>query len=271
VNSTQTALQKLVETVKSLRDPVSGCPWDLAQTAESLTPYILEEAYETVHAIKTGTREEIIGELGDLLLQIVLQAQIASETNNFDLADIANSINEKLIRRHPHVFGDRSVTDVEEVKANWEKIKAEERGNPDDLLSSKLSRYAEQLPPMTAAMKISKKAAAAGFEWSDIGGVWAKFEEELGEFKEALATDNIADQESELGDLLFTVVNLARWFDLDPVSALQGTNQRFVDRLKKMEKFANRPLTKYTIDELESLWQQAKKAIVLAIPPSRGE
>jgi XTP/dITP diphosphohydrolase len=260
VNPTQIALQKLIETVKSLRDPASGCPWDLAQTAESLTPYILEEAYETVHAIKTGTREEIIGELGDLLLQVVLQAQIASEDRAFDLADIADSINEKLIRRHPHVFGDRSVTDIDEVKANWEKIKAEERGNPDDLLSSKLSRYAEQLPPMTAAMKISKKAAAAGFEWPDVAGVWAKFDEELGEFKEALETDNIDHRESELGDLLFTVINLARWFDLDPVSALQGTNQRFIDRLKKMEKFADRPLTEYTIDELESLWQKAKKA-----------
>lgn len=255
------AIQELIDVVAKLRDPDSGCPWDLAQTPESLTPYIVEEAYETVHAIRGGDREAIVSELGDLLLQVVLQAQIASETGQFTIEDIAHSISAKLIRRHPHVFGDKTVANVEEVRANWEEIKAIEKGQTTQILSDKLSSYAEKLPPMTAAMKISNRAASMGFEWENVDGVWAKFEEELSEFKEALTTPDVAHQESELGDLLFTVINLARWFKLDPEIGLNGTNQRFIDRIQQMEKFVNRPLAEYSIDELEAFWQQAKQKL----------
>jgi XTP/dITP diphosphohydrolase len=255
------ALQELIDIVAKLRDPDGGCPWDLEQTPQSLTPYIVEEAYEAVHAIRGGDREAIVSELGDLLLQVVLQAQLASEAGQFTIEDVAQSISAKLIRRHPHVFSDVRVSGVAEVKANWAEIKALEKGTTTELLSDKLSSYAEKLPPLTAAMKISNRAAAMGFEWESVDGVWEKFEEELAEFKEALATPDLEHQETELGDLLFTVVNLARWCKLNPELGLSGTNQRFIDRIQQMEKYVDRPLSDYSIDELEMLWQQAKQRL----------
>ena len=260
------ALQELIETIAKLRDPVGGCPWDLAQTPASLTPYIVEEAYEAVHAIRSGDRKAIVSELGDVLMQVVLQAQLASEAGHFTLQDVAEGISAKLIRRHPHVFGDVAVADIEEIKANWEQIKAAEKGNQTtDLLSDKLNSYTEKLPPLTAAMKISNQAAAMGFEWENVDGVWEKFEEELGEFKSALTTSDVTHQASELGDLLFTVVNLARWFKLDPEAGLSGTNQRFIDRIQQMEGYTDRPLADYTITELETLWQQAKQRLAKGV------
>jgi XTP/dITP diphosphohydrolase len=255
------AFQELIDVVAKLRNPDGGCPWDLAQTPESLTPYIVEEAYEAVYAIRSGDRAAIVSELGDLLLQVVLQAQIASEAGGFTLADVAQGISEKLIRRHPHVFGDVQVANVDEVEANWEQIKSIEKGNSTTSFSDKLSSYAEKLPPLTAATKISARAASVGFEWESVDGVWAKFEEELGEFKEALTTPDPTHQESELGDLLFTVINLARWYKLDPERGLSGTNQRFIDRIQQMEQYTDRPLTEYSIVELEALWQQAKQRL----------
>jgi XTP/dITP diphosphohydrolase len=255
------ALQQLIEVVAQLRSPNGGCPWDLAQTPQTLTPYVIEEAYEVVDAIRTGDKDAIAEELGDLLLQVVLQAQIASESGQFSLTEVVQGLTQKLIRRHPHVFGDVEVESAEEVHENWQKIKAEEKGETaqdTQQLSRKLTRYSRTLPPLMAGMKISQKAAAAGFEWENIEGVWAKFHEELAEFEEALQQEDEAHQQAELGDLLFTVINLARWYDLDPSEALQGTNQRFIERLKKMEAFADRPLSDYKLDELETLWQQAK-------------
>jgi XTP/dITP diphosphohydrolase len=255
------ALQQLIDVVAQLRSPDGGCPWDLAQTPQSLTPYVIEEAYEVVDAIRSGDKNAIAEELGDLLLQVVLQAQIAREQGQFTLTEVAQGITQKLIRRHPHVFGDVEVQGVEEVHQNWEQIKAAEKGETTaetQLLSRKLSRYAGTLPPLMAGMKISQKAAAAGFEWDAVDGVWAKFQEELGEFQEALEQEDKAQQQAELGDLLFTLINIARWYDLDPTDALQGTNQRFIQRLAKMEAIADRPLSDYTLDELEHFWQQAK-------------
>jgi XTP/dITP diphosphohydrolase len=255
------ALQQLMEVVAKLRSPDGGCPWDLAQTPETLIPYVIEEAYETVDAIQSGDRDAIAEELGDLLLQVVLQAQIASESGEFSLKEVAQGITQKLIRRHPHVFGEVEAETAEEVRKNWEQIKAAEKGETPDqaqLLSSKLSRYARTLPPLMAGMKISQKAAAIGFEWENIEGVWAKFQEELGEFQHAIANETQQEQQAELGDLLFATLQLARWYDLDPSAALQGTNERFIQRLIKMEAAADRPLSDYTLDELESLWQQAK-------------
>jgi len=255
------ALQQLIDVVAQLRSPNGGCPWDLAQTPQTLTPYVIEEAYEVVNAIRGGEQKAIAEELGDLLLQVVLQAQIASEENNFSLTEVAQGITEKLIRRHPHVFGDVEVQGVEEVHQNWEQIKAAEKGETLEeaqLLSRKLTRYASTLPPLMAGMKISQKAALAGFEWDNVEGVWEKFQEELGEFKQAIEQESLAEQQAELGDLLFTLINLARWYKLDPTEALHGTNQRFIQRLEKMEAVTDRPLSDYSLNELETLWQQAK-------------
>lgn len=265
LTATLVALQQLIEVVARLRSPDGGCPWDLAQTPETLIPYVIEEAYEVVDAIRQGNSVEIADELGDLLLQVVLQAQIASEAAEFDLATVAETITAKLIRRHPHVFGDVSAANVEEVKQNWEAIKAAESAEADvasaQSLVPRLSRYARSLPPLIAAMKISRKAAATGFEWENVEGVWAKFHEELAEFEQALQSEPKANQQAELGDLLFTLVNLARWYDLDPDEALNSTNQRFIQRLSLVEQVADRPLSDYTIDELEQLWQQAKAEV----------
>jgi XTP/dITP diphosphohydrolase len=256
-----TALERLIKVVAQLRSPDGGCPWDLAQTPETLIPYVIEEAYEVVDAIKNGEQQAIAEELGDLLLQVVLQTQIASEQEHFTLQEVAEGITAKLIRRHPHVFGDVKVNSAAEVNDNWEQIKAAEKGETPEqyqLLSRKLQRYARSLPPLIAGMKISQKAAAAGFEWENAEGVWSKFKEELNEFKTALQTADKTHQQEELGDLLFTIINIARWYDLDPFDGLQGTNQRFIKRLAMMESFATRPLTDYDIQELESLWQKAK-------------
>ncbi|MEL6441516.1 MAG: nucleoside triphosphate pyrophosphohydrolase [Cyanobacteria bacterium J06621_8] len=255
------ALRRLIQVVAQLRAPDGGCPWDLAQTPQTLIPYVIEEAYEVVDALQQEDQKAIAEELGDLLLQVVLQAQIASEQQNFTLEDVAKGITAKLIRRHPHVFGDVKVNNAAEVNRNWEQIKAAEKGdNPEQpqLLSRKLKHYARSLPPLMAGMKISTTAAATGFEWSDVAGVWSKFEEELGEFKEALETENKVHQEEELGDLLFTLINIARWYNLSPFDGLQGTNRRFIQRLEIMEQHANQPLSDYSLEELESLWQKAK-------------
>lgn len=272
-NKALAALQQLMEVVAQLRSPVGGCPWDLAQTPQTLIPYVIEEAYEVVDAIQSGDKDAIAEELGDLLLQVVLQAQVASDRGDFTLTEVAQGITQKLIRRHPHVFGDVQVQSAEEVHQNWEQIKAAEKGEtPQEaqLLSRKLSRYARTLPPLMAGMKISQKAAATGFEWENVQDVWLKFQEEFGEFVQALQKEDKAHQQAELGDLLFTLINIARWYDLDPTDALQGTNQRFIERLKKMEAVTNRPLSDYTLDELENLWQQAK-AQLAAQQHSQGD
>jgi XTP/dITP diphosphohydrolase len=258
------ALERLIQVVAQLRSPTNGCPWDLAQTPETLIPYVIEEAYEVVDAIRQGSQEAIADELGDLLLQVVLQAQIASETGQFDLKDVAAGITQKLIRRHPHVFGDVEVQSVEEVHQNWEQIKAaEENSGEVQKLTPRLNRYARSLPPLMAGMKISQKAAAAGFEWENVDGVWQKFHEELAEFQQAIASESRANQQAELGDLLFTLINLARWHGLDPAEALQGTNQRFVRRFAQVEAGGDRPLSAYTLDELEALWQKAKANLAM--------
>lgn len=259
--SSLAALQRLIEVVAKLRSPNGGCPWDLAQTPQSLIPYVIEEAYEVVDAIRRDDKDAIAEELGDLLLQVVLQAQIASDYGQFSLTEVAEGITEKLIRRHPHVFGEVQAETPEEVRQNWEQIKAQEKGETPEappLLSSKLSRYARTLPPLTGGMKISQKAAAAGFEWENVEGVWDKFNEEVAEFKYALEHENKERQKSELGDILFVIINLARWYGLDPSEALQETNERFIQRIMKIEAVADRPLADYTLAEFEQLWQQAK-------------
>lgn len=257
------ALQRFIDVIAQLRNPVGGCPWDLAQTPQTLAPYVLEEAYEVVDALQSGSRQDIAEELGDLLLQVVLQSQIFSENGDFDLGDVAQGITEKMIRRHPHVFADAKADTPDQVHSHWEQIKAAEKAITEDpnLLTPKLRRYARTLPPLTAAIKISQKAAKAGFEWETLEGVWEKFDEELSELHQALDHEPIENQEAELGDLLFTLLQVARWRGLDPVAALQGTNRRFIQRFERLEAAAERPLAEHRPEELEALWQKAKQAI----------
>ncbi len=259
--ATLEALERLVEVVAQLQSPQGGCPWDLAQTPETLIPYVIEEAYEVVDAIRTGDSQAIAEELGDLLLQVVLQSQIAGESQQFSLAEVAQGITEKLIRRHPHVFANVSVDSADEVRHNWEQIKALEKGETLEeaqLISRKLAKYSRSLPPLTAGMKISQKAAQQGFEWENVEGVWEKFQEELAEFREALQKEDEVQQKAEFGDILFTLINIARWYNIDPTEALQGTNKRFSQRFAKMETLAENSLTEYGLEQLEALWQQAK-------------
>ncbi|MCH9055020.1 nucleoside triphosphate pyrophosphohydrolase [Synechococcus sp. PCC 6716] len=255
-------LNQLIAVVRQLRHPETGCPWDLQQTPTSLIPYILEEAYEVVHALQQEQPAAIAEELGDLLLQVVLQSQLAAEANQFTIADVAQRITEKLIRRHPHVFGTVELTTAEDVRDQWEHIKASEKGEEASLpLSQKLHRYARTLPPLIAGIKIGERASRSGLDWPTISGAWEKFYEELAEFQEALLKGEPSQQAAELGDLLFSVINLARWCQLDPVQALQQTYQRFIQRLELIEAAIDRPLEDYSLAELDALWQQAKQQL----------
>ncbi|MBE9063885.1 nucleoside triphosphate pyrophosphohydrolase, partial [cf. Phormidesmis sp. LEGE 11477] len=275
-----TELQRLIDVVAQLRNPDGGCPWDLVQTPQSLTPYIIEEAYETVDAIQAGDTKDVAEELGDLLLQVVLQAQIFQEQGEFDLGDIAKGITDKMIRRHPHVFGSRDSNSKDSKKEadktlkalsmTWDQIKSAEKADTEDpdKLSPKLQRYARSLPPLTGAMKISRKAARAGFEWDSLAEVWVKVDEEIAELQQAIQSESTAAQESELGDVLFSLIQIARWQGLDPTAALQGTNRRFIQRFASVEAQAQKPLHDYSPAELDSFWQQAKQQLAARSPIS---
>jgi XTP/dITP diphosphohydrolase len=267
------ALAELIDVVAQLRDPQGGCPWDLEQTHASLVPYVLEEAHEVADAIRHGDDRHLAEELGDLLLQVVLHARIASEEGRFDLEQITRGISAKLIRRHPHVFADAEASDSAAVKAHWEAIKIQEQveraagqtgeaGVPSaSPLSDKLAGKVRGQPALAGAMTISKKAAAAGFEWDDMAGVWEKVHEELDELKEAVASGDKAHAQEELGDVLFTLVNVARWCGIDPEAGLAGTNHRFLDRFSRVEAALGGDLQGRSIRELEGLWRQAKAQI----------
>jgi XTP/dITP diphosphohydrolase len=269
--ATTAALSELINVVAQLRNPEGGCPWDLEQTHASLVPYVLEEAHEVADAIRHGDDGHLQEELGDLLLQVVLHAQIAQEEGRFDLAEVAAGISRKLIRRHPHVFAGAEAADSAAVKASWEAIKAAEQaeraegqrsGKPSaSPLSDRLAGKVRGQPALAGAMTISRKAAAAGFEWDDMAGVWEKVHEELDELKEAVASGNKAHAQEELGDVLFTLVNVARWCGIDPEAGLAGTNRRFLDRFSRVEAALGGDLQGRSIRELEGLWQQAKAEI----------
>jgi len=255
--STSAALQELIDVVARLRDPNGGCPWDLKQTHQSLVPYVLEEAHEVADAIRHGDDDQISEELGDLLLEVVLHAQIANENNRFDLEQVARGISAKLIRRHPHVFGG-------ELRS-WEEIKAEEqaktKGDSTSPLSDRLASKVRGQPALAGAMTISKNAAKAGFEWDNLDGVWDKVNEELAELQDAIASGDSQHAQAELGDVLFTLVNVARWCGIEPEEGLAGTNQRFLDRFSRVETALGGKLQGRSINELEGLWQAAKAQI----------
>ena len=270
------AMAELIAVVAQLRDPKGGCPWDLEQTHASLIPYVLEEAHEVADAIRHGNDRHLAEELGDLLLQVVLHAQIGNEAGRFDLEMIAKGISAKLVRRHPHVFADAAVSDSAAVTASWDAIKAQERGEEQvaagaghdtsaSPICDNLAAKVRGQPALAGAMTISRKAAAAGFEWDAMAGVWEKVDEELHELKEAIASGDKSHAQEELGDVLFTLVNVARWCGLDPEAGLAGTNRRFLDRLSRVEAALDGHLQGRSIGELEGLWQEAKAAIRAAL------
>ena len=264
-NAPSDAIQRLIAVVAQLRDPATGCPWDLEQTHASLVPYVLEEAHEVADAIRHGNDAHLKEELGDLLLQVLLHAQIAAEEQRFDLHAIADGISDKLIRRHPHVFGDAEADDSDAVRRSWEAIKEQERSAASQTSSSpmsdRLAAKVRSMPALAGAMTISKTAAKAGFEWDDMAGVWAKVHEELDELKEAVASGDKTHSQEELGDVLFTLVNVARWCAIEPEEGLAGTNRRFLDRFSRVEAALDGNLEGRSIVELEAIWQAAKAAI----------
>lgn len=246
------AFERLLTIMDELREK---CPWDRKQTIESLRHLSIEEVYELSEAILEEDMNEVKKELGDVLLHIVFYAKIASETNQFDISDVINTLCEKLIVRHPHIYGDVEVKDEEEVKQNWEQIKLKESGGKKKLLSG----VPKGLASIVKAYRMQEKAAQVGFDWPEIGQVWDKVEEELTELKEA---ESAQHKEEEFGDLLFALINYARFSGINPDDALEKTNQKFKRRFEFIEQQADsiqRPLIDMSLDEMDQLWNQAKK------------
>jgi len=252
--------RRLVAIMARLRGE-GGCPWDREQTHESLIPYIIEEAYEVKEAIEKNDIEGMREELGDLLLQIVFHAQLAREEGRFDIDDVLRTICEKLIHRHPHVFGEVEVASAAEVLHNWEQIKAEEkreRGKDP----SRLSGVPTHLPALLRAHRVQEKAARVGFDWDDIGGVFKKVREEIAELETAVANGRKESIRSEMGDLLFALVNLARFLDIQAELALHETIEKFIERFRYIERRAaeqNRDLDEMSLAEMDALWDEAKQ------------
>ncbi len=234
--------------MRRLRDPENGCAWDRQQTFATIAPYTIEEAYEVADAIARNDLDELKDELGDLQLQVVYHARIAEELGAFTIADVMASICSKMIRRHPHIFGDAAES------PGWEALKAAERSRHEDM--SALAHVALALPALKRAEKLQSRAARVGFDWPDASGPRAKIDEELAEI-EAAATDE--ERAAELGDLLFSVVNYARHLGIDPEAALRDSSARFESRFRKIEIMSERPLKDMDIDALEALWQRAKR------------
>jgi nucleoside triphosphate diphosphatase len=243
-------LDDLVAIMRRLRDPETGCAWDREQTFETIAPYTIEEAYEVADAIARDDMAELRDELGDLQLQVVYHSRIAEERGAFTIDDVIAGICAKMIRRHPHIFGDA------DESPGWEALKAAERGARED--RSALAHVARALPALKRAEKIQARAARVGFDWPDISGPRAKIDEEIAEIEAAVSD---GEREAELGDLLFSVVNYARHLDIDPETALRGAVDRFEQRFRKVEDIAPKPLKDMDIDELEILWQEAKRTL----------
>jgi MazG family protein len=257
------SIEKILEVMATLRDPQNGCPWDCAQSFATIAPYTIEEAYEVADAINRDDMGGLRGELGDLLFQVVFHARMAEEQGAFDFDDVAEGISEKMIRRHPHVFGSAEERRQGQQAGSWERIKAKERAGKEsgDIGSSALDGVAMALPALKRAQKLGNRASLRGFDWPDIVGVRAKIEEELAELNEAVSLDSADRIEDELGDVLFAIVNLARHLRIDPEQALTRANRKFEGRFREMEqsvRAAGVSLADMSIDELESAWQEAK-------------
>ena len=247
------AFDRLLTIMEELR---AQCPWDKKQTMESLRYLTIEETYELGDAILDKDLQEVKRELGDVLLHIVFYAKIGSETNDFDIADVCNSICDKLVDRHPHIYGDVKVEDEEDVKRNWEKLKLKEGK------TSVLEGVPNSLPALVKANRIQDKVAGVGFDWEEPNQVWEKVEEELEEFKAEVALGNEEAMESEFGDVLFSMVNYARFLNINPENALERTNKKFSKRFQYLEskaKALNKPLKEMTLAEMDVFWEEAKK------------
>ena len=261
-------IARLIEIMAALRTPGTGCPWDLEQDFSTIAPYTLEEAYEVADAIARGDLDDLRDELGDLLLQVVFHARMAQEQGAFEFADVVQTITEKLIRRHPHVFGDLQGKTADEVKGLWDRIKAEEKaaraargGEPEDI--GALVGVPVAMTALTRALKLQDKAGKVGFDWNDPMAVLSKIREECDEIEAEIATGDRDKAAAEVGDLLFAVVNLARHLDVDPEAALRGCNQKFVQRFAAIERAlaaqGKRPQDA-TLAEMDALWDAAKAA-----------
>ncbi len=249
-------LEELIDVVAKLRAP-DGCPWDREQTHTSLRPNMLEEAYEAVDAIDENDMAHLREELGDVLLQVLLHSQIASESNEFTLDDVAKELKEKLIHRHPHVFGTAKINNADDVLKTWDKLKSEEKTERKSAMDG-LSRSQAAL---ISAQKISKRAVKTGFEWPNEESLYDCVMSEIEEFKEAETEKDKNHMEEEMGDILFAIVNLARWNKIDAEQALLKANKKFEKRFRKMEDLATKPLNDYSFEEFDNLWKQAKKSL----------
>ena len=252
-------MERLLTIMRRLRDPETGCPWDVAQTFETIAPYTIEEAYEVADAIRRGDAKDLRDELGDLLLQVVFHAQMADEEGWFGFADVEAAISEKMERRHPHVFGDADIESADAQTVAWEVQKAEERKAKGQ--HSLMDGVAAGLPEWMRAKKLQKRAAEAGFDWPDAGPVLDKLDEEAREVREAMASGDARHIEDEVGDLLFAAVNLARQLKVDPGKALRGANAKFERRFRAMEERAGgaEALAELDLDAQEALWQAVKQ------------
>jgi XTP/dITP diphosphohydrolase len=246
---------RLLEIMDELR---AKCPWDKKQTLESLRYLTIEETYELSDSILEKDMDGIKNELGDLMLHLVFYSKIASETGSFDILDVLNNIITKLIHRHPHIFGDVKVSNAKDVRDNWEKIKLKEKGN-----ESVLSGVPNSLPAIVKAYRIQEKASGVGFDWEKAEQVWDKVIEEMNELKEEVGKNSsVEKKEDELGDMLFAIVNYARFIDVNPEDALERTNRKFIKRFQYLEEKAKKnqkPLNEMSLDEMDVFWNQAKK------------
>lgn len=248
------ALGRVIDTLEILR---VKCPWDAKQTNETLRTNTIEEVYELVQALTDDNTADIKKELGDVLLHILFYSKIADEKGQFDIADVADALNAKLIFRHPHVFGETKVSDSHDVETNWEKIKLKEKGGNRTVLAG----VPQALPALIKAYRIQEKAANVGFDWEKREDVWNKVREELGEVTDAIAAENHNDIEAEFGDLIFSIVNAARLYGVNPENALERTNRKFISRFSHIEEGAaaeGRRISDLTLDEMDRYWNQAK-------------
>lgn len=262
------AFERLVEIMSRLRDPETGCPWDVEQDFESISSYTLEEAYEVVDAIKRNDMTALCDELGDLLLQVVFHSQMASENKSFDIKDVTDGICDKMIRRHPHVFANEKYVSAEEQTAAWEKIKENERSiektknlPTTNEESSALDGVAIALPSLVRAEKLAKRASRVGFDWPNAELIFQKIDEEISEVRVAIGSNDLKEIDIEIGDLLFAVANLARKLSVDPESALRRANDKFERRFRSMEKRAKEQdgeFSELDLDAQEKLWKEVK-------------
>ena len=256
---TASGIEKLIAVMSALRDPEGGCPWDLQQNYQTILPFTIEEVYEVAEAIESQDFDSLKDELGDLLFQVVFYAQIAKEEQRFDFDEIVSAICAKLVRRHPHVFSDAQFDNEKQLNEAWETQKHEERSQKS-CNASVLDDIPKSLPELKRAQKIQKRVAKIGFDWDNVSQVWDKVNEEKTEVMQAAEEQDASHLEEELGDLMFALVNLTRHYGVDADIALRKANQKFERRFRHLEQYAEKPLIEFNLEQLEELWQKAKRA-----------